>query len=116
EREARGARCLEAQHKFPGSYVCRALAGVDTALWDLRARRAGVPVCTLAGGAPRALPAYASSMRRDITPAAEAERLAALQAEHGFDAFKIRVGREGGQDRDEGPGRPGGVVADVARG
>ncbi len=24
------------EHKFPGSYLCRALAGVDTALWDLR--------------------------------------------------------------------------------
>src|SRR6476619_8480006 len=55
--EAVATRVLDAEHKFPGSYVCRALAGVDTALWDLRARRAGVPVCTLAGGAPRDLPA-----------------------------------------------------------
>ena len=110
---ALGTRVLEAEHKFPGSYVCRALAGLDTALWDLRARRAGVPVCTLAGGAPRDLPAYASSMRRDIAPAAEAERLAALQAEHGFDAFKIRVGRECGHDRDEWPGRTEEIVPAV---
>ena len=27
----------EREHKFPGSYVRRALAGVDTALWDLLA-------------------------------------------------------------------------------
>ncbi len=110
---ALGTRVLEAEHKFPGSYVCRALAGVDTALWDLRARRAGVPVCTLAGGAPRDLPAYASSMRRDISPAAEAERLARLRAEHGFDAFKIRVGSECGHDRDEWPGRTEEVVPAV---
>ena len=62
------ARMLEAEHKYPGSYVCRALAGVDTALWDLRGRRAGVPVCELAGGARPSLDAYASSMRRDISP------------------------------------------------
>jgi L-alanine-DL-glutamate epimerase-like enolase superfamily enzyme len=108
-----GTRALEAEHKFPGSYVCRALAGVDTALWDLRARRAGVPVCTLAGGGPRELPAYASSTRRDITPAAEAERLAALRAEHGFTAFKVRVGRECGHDRDEWPGRTEEIVPAV---
>jgi len=88
---ALGTRVLEAEHKFPGSYVCRALAG----------------------GAPRDLPAYASSMRRDIAPAAEAERLAALQAEHGFDAFKIRVGRECGHDRDEWPGRTEEIVPAV---
>jgi len=82
--EALGRRVLEAEHKFPGSYVCRALAGVDTALWDLRARRAGVPVCALAGGAPRPLPAYASSMRRDISAGQEATRLARLADEQGF--------------------------------
>ena len=26
----------EREHKFPGSYLFRALAGLDTALWDLR--------------------------------------------------------------------------------
>ena len=36
-----GRRVLEAEHKFPGSYVCRALAGVDTALWDLRGKLEG---------------------------------------------------------------------------
>jgi L-alanine-DL-glutamate epimerase-like enolase superfamily enzyme len=54
---ALGERVLEAEHKFPGSYVGRALAGLDTALWDLRGKRAGLPVCALAGGAPRSLPA-----------------------------------------------------------
>jgi len=99
--DALGTRVLEAEHKYPGSYVCRALAGVDTALWDLRARRAGVPVCELAGGAARPLHAYASSMRRDITPDDEADRLVRLRDEHGFGAFKIRVGSECGHDRDE---------------
>lgn len=34
----------EREHKFPGSYICRALGGLDTALWDLRGKRAGQPV------------------------------------------------------------------------
>jgi L-alanine-DL-glutamate epimerase-like enolase superfamily enzyme len=29
------AEIPEREHKFPGSYLCRALAGLDTALWDL---------------------------------------------------------------------------------
>jgi hypothetical protein len=60
------------EHKFPGSYVWRALAGLDTALWDLRGKLEGRSVCELLGGTPRPLRVYASSMRRDITPEAEA--------------------------------------------
>ncbi len=63
-------RIEEREHKFPGSYRCRALAGLDTALWDLRGKIEGKPVVELLGGAPRRLRAYASSMRRDITPRA----------------------------------------------
>ena len=87
-------RIEEREHKFPGSYRCRALAGLDTALWDLRGKLEGKPVVELLGGTPRPLRAYASSMRRDITPAQEAERLARLRDEKGFDAFKWRVGAE----------------------
>ena len=115
DAEALGARVLEAEHKFPGSYVCRALGGVDTALWDLRAKRAGVPVCVLAGGSARPLEAYASSMRRDIAPAEEARRLARLRDEHGYRAFKFRVGRECGHDADEWPGRTEQIVPAVRR-
>jgi L-alanine-DL-glutamate epimerase-like enolase superfamily enzyme len=62
------ARIEEREHKFPGSYRCRAIAGLDTALWDLRGKLEGKPVVELLGGKPRALRAYASSMRRDISP------------------------------------------------
>jgi L-alanine-DL-glutamate epimerase-like enolase superfamily enzyme len=98
------------EHKFPGSYVWRALCGLDTALWDLRGRLEGCGVCELLGGTPRPLRVYASSMRRDITPAGEAERLARLRDAHGYDAFKIRVGSECGHDRDEWPGRTEAIV------
>src|SRR6266487_3878025 len=50
ETEALSVRVLEAEHKFPGSYVCRALGGLDTALWDRRGRLEDRPVCELAGG------------------------------------------------------------------
>jgi L-alanine-DL-glutamate epimerase-like enolase superfamily enzyme len=108
-------RVEEREHKFPGSYRCRALAGLDTALWDLRGRLEQKPVVELLGGAPRRLRCYASSMRRDITPAKEAERLVRLRDSHGFDAFKWRVGAECGHDVDEWPGRTEAIVPQVAR-
>lgn len=103
----------EREHKFPGSHLMRALGGLDTALWDIRGKAAGLGVCELLGGRPRPLRAYASSMRRDIEPAAEAERFVALRELHGFDAFKFRVGKECGHDEDEWPGRSEAVVAAV---
>jgi L-alanine-DL-glutamate epimerase-like enolase superfamily enzyme len=109
------ARIEEREHKFPGSYRCRALAGLDTALWDLRGKLVGKPVVQLLGGTPRRLRAYASSMRRDITPEQEAQRLVRLRDEKGFDAFKWRVGAECGHDVDEWPGRTEAVVPIVAR-
>jgi L-alanine-DL-glutamate epimerase-like enolase superfamily enzyme len=105
----------EKEHKFPGSYRCRALAGLDTALWDLRGKLEGKPVVELLGGRPKRLRAYASSMRRDITPADEAARLLRLRDSHGFDAFKWRVGAECGHDSDEWPGRTEAIVPQVAR-
>ncbi len=106
---------VEREHKFPGSYLRRAIGGVDTALWDLRGKREGKSVCELLGGTPRPLRVYASSMKRDITPVAEAERLARLRDECGYDAFKIRVGSECGHDVDEWPGRTEEIVAVVRR-
>jgi L-alanine-DL-glutamate epimerase-like enolase superfamily enzyme len=98
------------EHKYPGSYRCRALAGLDTALWDLRGRRAGKPVVELLGGQAGPLRAYASSMKRDISPEAEAERMLRLCADQGFDAVKWRVGAECGEDIDEWPGRTEAII------
>ncbi|MBV8909527.1 MAG: mandelate racemase/muconate lactonizing enzyme family protein [Gammaproteobacteria bacterium] len=109
------SRVEEREHKFPGSYRCRAIAGLDTALWDLRGRLAGKPVVELLGGRPRRLRAYASSMRRDLSPDDEAARLVRLRDSHGFDAFKWRVGAECGHDVDEWPGRTEAIVPRVAR-
>jgi mandelate racemase len=37
-----------------------AMAGIDMALWDARARACDVPLVTLLGGEPGTVPAYAS--------------------------------------------------------
>ncbi len=108
-------RIQEREHKYPGSYRCRALAGLDTAMWDLRGKIERKPVVELLGGTPRRLRAYASSMKRDITPADEAARFVRLRDELGFDAFKWRVAAECGRDIDEWPGRTEDVVPVVAR-
>jgi L-alanine-DL-glutamate epimerase-like enolase superfamily enzyme len=98
------------EHKFPGSYLCRAICGVETALWDLRGKLEGKSVCELLGGTKRALRVYASSMKRDITPEAEAERLLRLRDAFGYDAFKFRIGAECGRDVDEWPGRTEAII------
>lgn len=101
------------EHKFPGSYLCRAMCGLDTALWDLRGKLEGKSVCALLGGTPRELRAYASSMKRDITPRDEADRLLRLRDAHGFDAFKFRIGAECGRDIDEWPGRTEEIIPTI---
>lgn len=109
------ARIERAEHKFPGSYRNRALAGLDTALWDMAGRRAGKPVAALIGGSAGPVRAYASSMRRDLTPDQEAERLKRICAEQGFTAAKFRIGAEMGEDRDQWEGRTEAIIPAVTR-
>ncbi len=105
----------EREHKFPGSYLRRAMGGVDTAIWDMRGKQAGQPVAALLGGSAGTIRAYASSMKRDITPADEAARLKRLRDEQGFDAFKVRAGAEVGRNRDEWPGRTEEIIPTMRR-
>jgi L-alanine-DL-glutamate epimerase-like enolase superfamily enzyme len=105
---------VDAQLKYPWSFLCRALAGVDTALWDLYGHITGKPVAVLLGGSVRPLPAYGSSMRRDISPADEAARMVRLRDE-GVTAFKIRLGTPGGRNRDAAPGRSEAIIPTVRK-
>jgi L-alanine-DL-glutamate epimerase-like enolase superfamily enzyme len=106
---------VTAEHKFPGSYVCRAVGGIDTALWDLKGKRLGKSVCELLGGERRPIEVYGSSMRRDISAEQEAERLKRLQDKHGFQAFKFRIGKSFGGDVDVYPGRTEQIVPAVRK-
>lgn len=108
-------RVDDREHKFPGSHLYRALCGVETALWDLMGQRRGQPVYALLGGKARPIRAYASSMKRDITPEDEVRRMLALRERHGFTAAKFRVGAEYGHDRDEWPGRTEAIVPAMRR-
>jgi L-alanine-DL-glutamate epimerase-like enolase superfamily enzyme len=105
----------EREHKFPGSYLRRAMAGFDTAVWDARGKQAGKPVAELLGGSAGEIRAYASSMKRDITPADEALRMKRLRDEKGFDAFKVRAGAEVGRGQDEWPGRTEEIIPTMRR-
>jgi L-alanine-DL-glutamate epimerase-like enolase superfamily enzyme len=118
--EALADLVIDRTMKFPGTFVCRALAGIDTALWDLKGKLFGQPVCRLLGGALRdPVPMYASSMRRDISPQDEAQRLAQIARRHGFGAVKIRIGTGPhapmGSDGDIFPGRTQQVVEQTRR-
>ena len=108
-------KCLEAEYKFPGSYICRALSGLDTALWDLKGKIEEKPVCELLGAKPEPIKVYGSSMRRDITPEEEAERLKKLEHEKGYEAFKIRIGSVCGHNQDQWPGRTEALVPAVRK-
>lgn len=99
-------QCLTTLYKFTGTFVYRALCGVETALWDILGKVTGQPVYRLLGGAARAtVPMYASSLSREITPEQEARRMAELVDKYGFRCVKIKIGGRMGQDVDAVPGR-----------
>ncbi len=104
---------FEREHKFPGSYLLRAIAGLDTALWDLKGKIENKPVVSLIGGNPGKLRIYGSSMKRDIKPNDEAERFKKLFNEKGIDAFKFRIGAECGRGIDEWQGRTEEIVKKI---
>jgi len=105
--------CIEANLKYPWSYVCRALGGVDTALWDLYGKIKQKPVCELLGGEARPVPVYGSSMSRTIKPDDESRRLIKLRDEMGIKFFKFRVGTPAGHNRDAWPGRTEEIIKAV---
>ncbi|MGI8713668.1 MAG: mandelate racemase/muconate lactonizing enzyme family protein [Solirubrobacteraceae bacterium] len=76
--------------------LLRAISAVDIALWDLRAKRCGVPLAVLLGaGTERPLPAYASGgyYRPDDGPPAQAVSAEiAANRMAGFTDHKIKVG------------------------
>ncbi len=75
-----------------GGPAMEALSGVDIALWDLQARRAGVPLATLLGATPGPVATYASPVGFQPTPEESAAVARGLIGE-GFRALKIKVGR-----------------------
>ena len=64
-----------------------ALAGLDAALWDLKARRAGLPLARLLGGEVHEVPVYASGLNPGDGP----DTVERARAE-GYRRFKQKIG------------------------
>ncbi|WP_109480077.1 mandelate racemase/muconate lactonizing enzyme family protein [Paraburkholderia sp. C35] len=73
--------------------IAQVIAGIDLALWDLQARRAGLPLWRLLGGTRDEIGVYASGLNPTGAAPVVAERLA-----RGFNAFKLKLGF--GRERD----------------
>jgi mandelate racemase len=75
-----------------------AVSGIDMAAWDALAKQAGLPLCVLLGGSVGPVRAY-NSNGLWLKPSSElADEAAMLRAEGGFDALKLRLGRERARD------------------
>jgi len=76
-----------------GAITALALACIDTALWDLRCKRAGLPLWRLAGGAQESVPLYSTEGGwLHIEPSALVEDALAVK-ERGFSGCKIKIGK-----------------------
>jgi D-galactarolactone cycloisomerase len=67
--------------------IAQAIAGVDIALWDLAARKAGLPLWRMLGGNSPRVRVYASGLNPDAP-----ERLAVIRQRAGHRAFKLKIG------------------------
>ena len=76
-----------------GAITSLSLAAIDTALWDLRCRRAGLPLHIMAGGAKNRIPLYTTEGGW-LHLSKQALVDDALQAKaQGFGGAKVKVGR-----------------------
>ncbi|MGE0311313.1 MAG: mandelate racemase/muconate lactonizing enzyme family protein [Lautropia sp.] len=89
---AASVEVLALQSGEPGPFA-QAIAAIDTAAWDLVARRAGLPLWRLLGARSARIRVYASG----LNPTAP-ERLALERRAAGHRAFKLKIGF--GQPRD----------------
>jgi L-alanine-DL-glutamate epimerase-like enolase superfamily enzyme len=73
---------------FFGGFYVDALAGVDIALWDLRGKLTGLPICKLLGAQRQTrIPAYVSGLPKATL--AERAQLAKAWIDQGFCAIKF---------------------------
>lgn len=84
-----------------GPITSLALACIDTALWDLRCRRAGVPLWRLAGGVKSSVPLYTTEGGWLQLPKEALVADAVAMKEAGFTGAKIKIGKPSiAEDRD----------------
>lgn len=79
-----------------GSTAVAALAGIDTAIYDIVSKAAGVPLYKLLGGKDRAIPTYVGGHVlgwRSVDNLDDLVAEAQIYVDRGFKALKIRGGR-----------------------
>lgn len=86
--------CFELNYKCLGVQMNKAIAGVDSAMYDAWGKRLRASCCELFGGPKQArFPVYASSISRSIHATHLADTLYKLKVDFGVRAFKIKVGK-----------------------
>jgi L-alanine-DL-glutamate epimerase-like enolase superfamily enzyme len=76
----------------PGGITTLAIAAIDIALWDIKAKAVGEPLHRLLGGARQSVTVYASAINLHLTK----EQLIAQVKDHfgqGYRQFKLKVGK-----------------------
>lgn len=76
-----------------GAITSLAIAAIDTALWDLRCLRAGLPLWQLTGGYKRSVPLYSTEGGWLHIPTKDLVADAVAMKEAGFSGSKIKVGK-----------------------
>jgi L-alanine-DL-glutamate epimerase-like enolase superfamily enzyme len=100
-REVRGLHDLMIRLTFKGGpygVVGSAVAALDTALWDLRAKHHGVPLWRELGGSTDRVAAYASGLDMPLSDAELRTYYRDVAKRHGITSGKLKVGRD--PDRD----------------
>jgi L-alanine-DL-glutamate epimerase-like enolase superfamily enzyme len=100
-REVRGLHDLMLRLTFKGGHdgiMGSAVAALDTALWDLRAKANGVPLWRELGGSSDRVAAYASGLDMPLSDAALRTYYSKMATHYGITAGKLKVGRD--PDRD----------------
>ena len=76
-----------------GAITSLALAAIDTALWDMRCRRAGLPLWKMAGGAQAKVPVYTTEGGWLHHSAQQLVDEAVAAKAQGFRGAKVKVGK-----------------------
>ena len=83
-----------------GTAAVIGLSGIDLAIWDIRAKAAGLPLYSMLGGNKKPIKSYAGGVSLGYQPPdeliAEIEKLVTL----GYPAIKLRVGDSIARDRE----------------
>ncbi len=75
-----------------GGYGLNAIAAIDTAFWDLRAKALNLPLARLLGGFKDKIPAYASNWLWGFLSIDQLQEEAAALVKKGHRAMKMKMG------------------------